>query len=59
MVTLTKKNFDNPDETMTPPKTRVDNVDLGNGQTAMRIKAEPGWKWSELTVVKKHILAFV
>ena len=47
MTTLNKKNFDNPDETMTPPKTRVDNVDLGNGQTAMRIKAEPGWKWSE------------
>ena len=22
-------------------------MDLGNGQTAMRIKAEPGWKWSE------------
>ena len=47
MATLTKKNFDTPDETMTPPKTRVDNVDLGNGQTAARIKAEPGWKWSE------------
>ena len=47
MTTLTKKNFDNLDETMTPEKTRVDNVDLGNGQTAMRIKAEPGWKWSE------------
>ena len=46
MTTLTKKNFDSPDETMTPPKTRVDNVDLGNGQTAARIKAEPGWKWA-------------
>ena len=42
MPTLTKKNFDSPDETMTPPKTRVDNVDLGNGQSAARIKEEPG-----------------
>ena len=47
MTTLTKKNFDSPDETKTPEKTRVDSVDLGNGQSVARIKAEPGWKWSE------------
>jgi hypothetical protein len=39
-------NFDSPDETRTPDKTRVDVVRLGDA-TAARFSFEPGWKWSE------------
>jgi hypothetical protein len=39
-------DFDSPDETRTPDKTRVDVVRLG-GTTAARFAFEPGWKWSE------------
>lgn len=39
-------DFDSPDETRTPPKTRVDVVKIG-GTTAARFVLEPGWKWSE------------
>ena len=39
-------DFDSPDETRTPEKTRVDVVRAG-GTTAARMTFEPGWKWSE------------
>ena len=39
-------DFDSPDETRTPDKTRVDVVRLGS-TTAARMTFEPGWKWSE------------
>ena len=39
-------NFDSPDETRTPDKTRVDVVHAGE-TTAARFAFEPGWKWSE------------
>jgi hypothetical protein len=39
-------DFDSPDETRTPEKTRVDVVRLGD-TTAARFAFEPGWKWSE------------
>jgi hypothetical protein len=39
-------NFDSPDETRTPDKTRVDVIHMGNS-TAARMAFEPGWKWSE------------
>jgi hypothetical protein len=39
-------DFDSPDETRAPEKTRVDVVRLGN-TTAARFAFEPGWKWSE------------
>jgi hypothetical protein len=39
-------DFDSPDETRTPEKTRVDVVRVG-GTTAARFALEPGWKWSE------------
>jgi hypothetical protein len=39
-------DFDSPDETRTPEKTRVDVVRLGDS-TAARFAFEPGWKWSE------------
>ena len=40
-------DFDSPDETRTPAKTRVDVVRTGGGATAARLTFEPGWKWSE------------
>jgi hypothetical protein len=39
-------DFDSPDETRAPDKTRVDLVRLGD-TTAARFAFEPGWKWSE------------
>ena len=39
-------NFDSPDETRTPEKTRVDVVRIG-GTTAARLVFEPGGRWSE------------
>jgi hypothetical protein len=39
-------NFDSPDESRTPDKTRVELVRVG-GTTAGRFTFEPGWKWSE------------
>ena len=41
-----KKSFDSPDETRTPPNTRVDVVRLGSA-TAARFTFQPGWRWSE------------
>jgi quercetin dioxygenase-like cupin family protein len=39
-------DFDSPDETRTPDKTRVDLVRIGN-VTAGRFAFDPGWRWSE------------
>lgn len=39
-------NFDAPDETRTPEKTRVEVVRIG-GTTAARFSFEPGWRWSD------------
>jgi len=39
-------DFDSPDETRTPEKTRIDVVRVG-GTTAARFAFEPGWRWSE------------
>lgn len=39
-------DFDSPDETRAPDKTRVDVVHLGD-TTAARFAFEPGWKWSD------------
>ena len=43
---LEMRNFESPDETRTPEKTRVDVVRMG-GATAARFTFEPGWRWSE------------
>jgi hypothetical protein len=40
------RQFDSPDETRTPDKTRVDIVRMG-GATAARFTFEPGWRWSD------------
>jgi mannose-6-phosphate isomerase-like protein (cupin superfamily) len=42
---MQKKSFDTPDETMAPPKTKVEIVKVG-GVTLMRDTFAPGWKWS-------------
>ncbi len=39
-------DFDSPDETRTPDKTRVDVVHHG-ASTVGRFAFEPGWRWSE------------
>jgi hypothetical protein len=46
MSAINAKNFDSPDETRTPEKTRMEVVDLG-GTKAARLTAQPGWRWSE------------
>ena len=45
MAGVQKLDFDSPDETRTPEKTRMDVVRVGN-TTAARLRFEPGWKWS-------------
>ncbi len=46
VATLQAKSHDAPDETRTPPKTRVEVVRL-EGHTIGRFTFEPGWRWSE------------
>jgi hypothetical protein len=46
MAGLAKLDFDSPDETRTPDKTRIDLVRVGE-TSAARISFEPGWRWSE------------
>lgn len=46
MAGVEVRDFDAPDETRTPPKTRVDVVRMA-GTTAGRFTFEPGWRWSE------------
>lgn len=46
MAGVEKRDFDSPDESRTPSKTRSDIVHLG-GTTAARLTLEPGWSWAE------------
>jgi hypothetical protein len=46
MAGVERFDFDSPDETRTPDKTRVEVVRTG-AATAARISLEAGWKWSE------------
>ena len=46
MVGVEALDFDSPDETRTPDKTRVDVIRVDDA-TAARMTFEPGWKWSE------------
>jgi hypothetical protein len=46
MAGLQTGDFESPDETRTPDKTRVDVVRMG-ATTAARFTFEPGWRWSE------------
>ena len=43
---LLSKNFSNPDEVLTFPMGRADNVTLGE-LTVGRFVQQPGWRWSE------------
>jgi hypothetical protein len=46
MAGVQRLDFDSPDETRTPDKTRVDLLRLGN-TTIGRFAFQPGWRWSE------------
>jgi hypothetical protein len=46
MAGITAGSFDQPDETRTPPNTRIEVVRLGS-HTAARITFQPGWRWSQ------------
>jgi hypothetical protein len=45
-MTMVKKNFDAPDETRSIERGSLAVVQLGSG-SAMRVRFEPGWRWSE------------
>ncbi|MDQ3222344.1 MAG: cupin domain-containing protein [Gemmatimonadota bacterium] len=46
MASIESKTFDQPDETRTPDKTRVDVVRVGGAEVG-RFTFQPGWRWSE------------
>ena len=46
MAGVERRDFDSPDESRTPDKTRVDVVHVGDTAVA-RFRMEPGWRWSE------------
>jgi hypothetical protein len=46
MAGVEKRDFDSPDESRNPDKTRSDIVHLG-GVAAARLTLEPGWSWAE------------
>jgi hypothetical protein len=46
MAGVETRNFDAPDETRAPDKTKVEIVRMG-GTSASRMSLDPGWRWSE------------
>lgn len=46
MSGIESKSFDQPDESRTPDKTRVDVVRLADTEVG-RFTFQPGWRWSE------------
>ena len=46
MAKMERKSFDKPEETRSINKRKIDVLKLGD-VTAMRVRFEPGWKWSE------------
>jgi hypothetical protein len=46
MPGVESRNFDAPDETRTPSKTKVDVVRMGQ-TSAARFTLDPGWTWAE------------
>jgi mannose-6-phosphate isomerase-like protein (cupin superfamily) len=46
MAGVQSRNFESPDESRTPDKTKVDVVRMGDA-TVGRFTFEPGWRWSE------------
>jgi hypothetical protein len=45
MAGVEKRDFESPDETRTPDKTRSDIVHL-SGTAVARLTLEPGWSWA-------------
>jgi hypothetical protein len=45
MAGVERRDFDSPDESRTPDKTRVDVVHMGDA-TVARSTLEPGWTWA-------------
>ena len=43
---IEKRSLDHPDEVRSLPKARIEVVRAG-GHTLMRVRFEPGWRWSE------------
>ncbi len=46
MASIESKSFDQPDETRTPDKTKVELVHVGDTEVG-RFTFQPGWRWSE------------
>jgi hypothetical protein len=46
MAGVEARDFDSPDETRTPDKTRSEIVRM-SGATVARLTLEPGWSWEE------------
>jgi hypothetical protein len=46
MAGIEVKSLDAPDETRTPPNTKIEVVTVG-GATVGRLTLQPGWRWSE------------
>ncbi|MDR7613192.1 MAG: cupin domain-containing protein [Armatimonadota bacterium] len=46
MAAVEKKSLDQPDETQTPEKAKVQSVTV-RGLKIQRITVEPGWQWSK------------
>jgi hypothetical protein len=46
MATIEERDFESPDETMSPDKTTVEFVKLAGGKIG-RSTFQPGWRWSE------------
>ena len=46
MAGVERKSLDEPDIVRTPPKAKIDVVNIG-GTTVGRATLEPGWRWSE------------
>ena len=46
MAGVEKRDFNSPDESRTPDKTRSDIVHVG-GAAVARLTLEPGWSWAE------------
>jgi hypothetical protein len=46
MAGIESRSFDEPDETRTPDKTRIELVHLGDTDVG-RFTFSPGWRWSE------------
>ncbi len=45
-LVLQKKNFQKPDETQSPPNSRVDTIRIGD-MTVLKATYQPGWQWSK------------